>query len=232
MPRLGVSDTPPDLNASVWAFPVVGLVTGLVGAGVYAIVIGVGLPVTLAAIFTIGIMILMTGAMHEDGLADVADGFGGGQSIERKLEIMRDSNIGTYGMVAIVLAIALRIGSLSALSTSGVVTGLIIASVLSRLMMVFVMRFMQPARKDGLAHDAGKPSIWSVLVGSVISIGVAYYLAGLTTTAFVLLAAVLSCLIMAWIAKRQIGGVTGDVLGATQQVSEISILVLLVALWN
>ncbi|MBL6945594.1 MAG: adenosylcobinamide-GDP ribazoletransferase [Rhodospirillales bacterium] len=225
-----VSDVPPDTVASVWAFPVVGIAVGLGGAGVFAAASFVGLPSLVAAFLAIGLMVLMTGGLHEDGLADVADGFGGGGTVERKLEIMRDSRIGAYGMMATIIALGLRASGLAALGGAQAAIALVVAGMMSRLMMTFVMRYLQPARRDGLAHDAGKPALPRILLGLALTLIVAIWLTGPVVSLYAIGLASLSCLIMAAIAKRQIGGMTGDVLGAVQQVTDIAVLLLFVAL--
>ena len=227
-----ISNAPPDFNASVWAFPVVGSVVGGSGAAFYALSLALGLPAVIAAILAIAVMVVLSGAFHEDGLADVADGFGGGGTVERKLEIMRDSRIGSYGMIAIVLSMGLRIGGLSELTVIQATAALVTGGMLSRLMVIFIMRYMPPARKDGLAHDTGKPSLSRILIGTALTMGVAVVLIEPLPALYATCVAVLSCIIMGWIAKRQIGGFTGDVLGAVQQVSDIAILLFLVSFWN
>ncbi|MBT4888875.1 MAG: adenosylcobinamide-GDP ribazoletransferase [Rhodospirillales bacterium] len=226
-----ISNAPPDFNSSVWAFPVVGAVVGGFGAASYALSLTIGLPAIIAAILAIAATVILTGAFHEDGLADVADGFGG-STIERKLEIMRDSSIGSYGMIAIVLSMGLRIGGLSELNITQAMAALVAGGMLSRLMMTYVMRYMPPARKDGLAHDTGKPPFSRILIGTAFTIGVTVMVIGPLPALYATCIAIASCIIMAWIAKRQIGGFTGDVLGATQQVSDIAVLLFLVSFWG
>jgi len=227
-----VSNNPPDLNSSVWAFPVVGAVVGGVGALGYGLFLSLGLSAVISAVLAIGVMVLLTGAYHEDGLADVADGFGGGQTVERKLEIMRDSRIGAYGMIAIVLVMALRIGGLSELSAEQSITALLVGGILSRLMVVFVMHVMPPARTDGLAYDTGRPNFGRFFFGATMAVGATIWLTDSMLGLYVTGVAVVSCVIMGWISERQVGGYTGDVLGAVQQVSDIAVLLFLLTYWG
>src|SRR5579872_4934442 len=105
-----------DIASASWAFPVAGLLVGLAGALVYAIAHRIGLPVEVCAMLALAATMLLTGALHEDGLADTADGLGGGKSREQKLEIMRDSRIGTFGVCALLTSIILRWSALAAIS--------------------------------------------------------------------------------------------------------------------
>ncbi|VAV99309.1 Cobalamin synthase [hydrothermal vent metagenome] len=222
----------PDLNRSLWAYPVVGLVIGLVGALVLAVADRAGLPSVLAVLSAVTVMILATGAFHEDGLADVADGFGGGLGREKKLEIMRDSRIGTYGGLALIISMGLRVGSLGSLTLFHGVTAIIGAAMISRLMIIIGLFILPPARTDSLAAGAGKPKVNSLGAASLIT-GIFMVLTlGLPMTLLVSVTAVLAMGIMAVIATRQIGGYTGDVLGAIQQVTEIAVLMALSAYWS
>src|SRR5262249_47763659 len=103
-----------DVARAVWALPVAGALVGLVGAVVYVIAYRLGAPPLAAAALTLAATVVATGGLHEDGLADVADGFGGGNTRERKLEIMDDSRIGTYGTCALVLSLLVRAGAIAA----------------------------------------------------------------------------------------------------------------------
>ncbi len=138
----------------VWAFPIVGLVVNGMAAGVYWLLRSAGAPSWIAACWAVGVLLLLTGALHEDGLADTADGFGGGTTRDRKLEIMRDSRIGTYGALAVLLALMIRVGAIVALNTPArVAEGLIAAGMLSRAGILLVPLLRPPARNDGLGFS-------------------------------------------------------------------------------
>ena len=218
----------PDLARAVWALPIAGACVGLFGALAYWLVARAGLPPLPAAALSIAATMLATGCLHEDGLADVADGFGGGTTRERKLEIMRDSRIGTYGVCALALSLLLRAGALASLvQPSRVAFALIAAHAGARAIVPAFMWFVPPARREGLSADAGRPAAASVIVGALlgaVSVGVGLGPApGLIALVLVLVAAA----IMARLSMRQIDGQTGDVLGALEQIAEI--LILLVA---
>jgi adenosylcobinamide-GDP ribazoletransferase len=175
--------------------------------------------------------LLLTGCLHEDGLADTADGFGASGSAERKLEIMRDSQIGTYGAAALILSLLLRAGAIASLTEPALAApALIAAHAGARATLPVFMRRVPRARKDGLSAEAGAPpqrsSALAILIGAVAILLCLGF--GATLVAFALLAAAL--LLMGWLTIRQIGGQTGDVLGAVEQVSEILIL-LVAAAW-
>ncbi len=228
--RLGDTGGLSALARAARCFPLVGLGIGLVGAIVYAVAIALDLPPLLAALIAVAATVAVTGALHEDGLADTADGFGGGGERERKLQIMRDSRIGTYGVVALVLALAARIVALASFDDNAdAVAALILCQAASRALIVAVMQRAPLARSDGLAASAGRPTqatmLWALGLGGLIALA----LAGLDGAVAVVAGAAVAWAV-AWLARQQIGGVTGDVLGAVQQGSEIAMLLALVAL--
>lgn len=215
---------------AVWAFPVAGLAAGLPACGIGWAGLNLGLPGYAAATLAIAAMIALTGAMHEDGLADTVDGLWGGFSPDRRLEIMKDSHIGTYGVLALILAQALRISAVTTLLTGGVIAGLLAASVFSRAVMPMLMWALPPARSSGLSHSVGTPSGMSALGALVLGAGLSLVLLGGTTILPGLMAAV-AALGVALVARAKIGGQTGDILGATQSVSEITFLLTLCAVY-
>lgn len=213
------------LSGAAWGFPVAGILVGLIGAIVYGIAHRLGLPPLPAAGLSVAATMLATGCLHEDGLADTADGFGGGRTREQKLEIMRDSHIGAYGVCALAMSLLLRVGALASLpSAHAVVWALIASHAAARATMPALMLALPPARSDGLSHDAGRPPGEAVLAAAVI--GFLILIFGLHFGHGVLAVLVLAAIaaLMAWLATRQIGGQTGDVLGALEQVSEVAVL--------
>lgn len=213
------------LAKATWAFPIAELVVGIVGAVVYALAHRLGLPSGPAAALAIAATMLVTGCLHEDGLADTADGFGGGHTREQKLAIMRDSHIGAYGVCALTISLFLRAGALVSLpSAHAVVWALIASHAGARAMMPVLMFLLPPARSDGLSHDAGKPPGEAVAAAAVIGFVVLALCLhpGHAIATLILLAVIVA--LMAWLSRRQIEGQTGDVLGALEQASEIAIL--------
>jgi adenosylcobinamide-GDP ribazoletransferase len=218
------------LSRAAWAFPVAGLVVGVIGAVVYALAHKLSLPPWPAAALAVAATMLVTGCLHEDGLADTADGFGGGKTREQKLAIMRDSHVGAYGVCALAMALLLRVGALASLPNAHAVVWALIAShAAARATMPVLMLLLPPARSDGLSFDAGKPAGEAVAVAAVIGfliLAICLHL-GHGLVALIVLAAIVA--LAAWLATRQIGGHTGDVMGALEQVSEIAVLLVALA---
>jgi adenosylcobinamide-GDP ribazoletransferase len=212
------------------AFPLVGAAIGLAGGAVFALAAFAGLPPTLAALLAVASQVLLTGALHEDGLADVADGFGGGRDPAAKLGIMRDSRIGGYGALALVLAVLARVLALAALSGPAAVAGaLTAAGAGSRAAMPALMLRLEPARRDGLAAAGGAPPAGRTLGGVGLAALIAVLALGFIDGLIVVTAGAAATVLFGWLARRQIGGYTGDVLGAAQQIVEIVMLLVLVA---
>jgi adenosylcobinamide-GDP ribazoletransferase len=218
-----------NLAQAAWAFPFAGFVVGLIGAIVYLVADRLVLFSWPAAALAVAATILVTGALHEDGLADTADGFGGGDTRERKLAIMRDARIGTYGVCALIIALVIRIAALAGLTEPALVaTALIAAHVGARAVVPFAMYLLPAARTDGLAFTAGVPSGASVAIAAALGFLALLLCLGLAHALIALVALAVAVALFAWLTMRQIGGQTGDVLGAVEQVSEI--VILLVAL--
>lgn len=213
-----------------WALPVAGLLVGLAGAATYAMASRLGLTGGPAAMLTLAVTALMTGALHEDGLADTADGLGGGRTRERKLEIMRDSRIGSYGVCALILSFGLRWSALAAIADPWMVTlALLCAHAAARAGLPAFMSLVPPARPDGLSASAGRPAGRSTAIASGVGILCLLIVLGPGKTLIGLILLSLAGLVLARLAMRQIGGQTGDILGAFEQAGEITILLLSVA---
>ena len=213
-----------------WALPVAGLLVGLAGTVIYAIAHRFGLQPEPAAMLALLATILVTGAMHEDGLADTADGLGGGDTRERKLDIMRDSRIGTYGACALIVSIVLRWSALQAIvETSSVAGALLIAHIAARACLPVFMWLVPPARADGLSAGAGQPNPQSAMIAAGLGIiCLAFgFGPGKAILALILLSVV--ALVWAFVATRQVGGQTGDILGALEQTSETLVLLMAAA---
>ena len=212
---------------SVWAFPIVGLVVALLSCLAGFVAFGLGLSAPITAGLMLGVNMILTGAMHEDGLADCADGFWGGFDRDRRLEIMKDSQIGTYGVLALVVTIGLRWLALSAIISTGF-AGVIAAAVLSRGILPALMAMLNHARDTGLSHSVGRPTHFS----AVVAFGIASIIA-LVMIGFSAIGAIIATVVVAFafgrLAKAKISGQTGDVLGATQVLSETAVLLWVIA---
>jgi adenosylcobinamide-GDP ribazoletransferase len=213
-----------DVARASWALPVIGVLIGVLGALVYWVACYFNLPPLVGAGLAIAATLAATGCLHEDGLADTFDGFGG-SGRERKLEIMRDSRIGTYGACALAMSLLLRVAALASLAgPAQVALALIAAHAGARAMMPLFLAWVPPARPDGLSADAGRPSRSSVVVAGLT--GLAVLLGSLGTgKSIVALALLLLVLgVMRRLCLRQIGGQTGDTAGALEQISEVAVL--------
>jgi adenosylcobinamide-GDP ribazoletransferase len=223
----GHGATPQDVTLAnaARAFPIVGAAVGAIAAAVLLAAFWLDLHPLACALFALAASVLVTGALHEDGLADVADGFGGGADVAAKLDIMRDSRVGTYGVLAVVFSIGLRAALLSGMAGPGLAAGaLIAAGAASRGVLPMIMQRLPLARTEGLAHGAGSPNAADALTAAVL--GGLLALLFLTPSAGIaaIIAAAAAAALVAALALRQIGGHTGDVLGAAQQVTEIAVL--------
>lgn len=223
--RFGRVDEPPDLSRCVWAFPVVGLVVNGIGGLAYWLAHRCGMSSSLAASWTLVATMATTGALHEDGLADTADGFGGGATPARKMEIMRDSRIGSYGVLALLLSVVIRVTALAALGQPAVVLiTLIAAGFLGRCGILLLLKVFEPARADGLGAAVGRPSARSVAVGLSLTVVGSFVFLPLVPAVAVLVLGLGTTLIFGVVSKRQIGGYTGDVLGASEVITECVVL--------
>ena len=223
------SESGGDLAQASWAFPIAGIVVGLIGALTYVLAYKFGLRPWPSAILSLAVTLVVTGCLHEDGLADTADGFGGGATRERKLEIMRDSRIGTYGVCALMISMLIRAGTLASLADPRIVVfALIAAHGAARATLPFLMVLAPPARSDGLSHAAGKPAQDRLLIAGALAVVILGIFLGPLPGLLALMLLTAAVGSMAWLCSAQIGGQTGDVLGALEQVSEI--VILLVAL--
>ncbi len=230
--RLGREEGEAALAPAVWCFPLIGLLLGLITAGIALLLLWLGLTPWIVAVLALAIGMLLTGALHEDGLADMADGFAGGWTRERRLEIMRDSRLGSYGAVALIVSLLIRAAALAALAEAGslqLAIGLLAAHSCARAPLPLFMRFTPLARREGQSASAGRPDAGTAAVA--LMLGLAALLPGALlfdgSLDLLLLAVLLlggSFLAVRALALRQIGGYTGDVLGGLEQAGEIAVL--------
>ena len=217
------------LARCVWAFALVGVCIGAITGLALWLAGLIGLPPLVAGVGTVALTLLITGGLHEDGLADMTDGFGGGATRARKLEIMRDSRIGSYGAMALMLALIGRVAAYGAIGPHQLVKVLVVivcAATWSRFWMALMLVALPCARALGLAAAAGRPSWPNAAFGLLWAIP-AMFAATVFISPWSLLPIALSGLAaaaLAWLSSRQIGGVTGDVCGATQVLTEFAML--------
>lgn len=215
--------------AAAWAYPVVGLFVGGLAGLVAAFLMKLGVNAGMAAAAALAILAMSTGGMHEDGLADFADGVGGGNDKAHALEIMRDSRIGAFGAIAIGVALMARWSGISAFGGWQLVCTLAAIGAASRSAMVLLMFALPAAKESGLSASAGAPSLMVTTLAILIAFLACVVLTGISGV-LVFALTLAGTLPVIWLARSKLGGQTGDVLGAAQQSSEIAGLAAAVAL--
>lgn len=220
------------LNGATRYFPAVGLAVGaLAAASVW--VLSPVFPSVLVMILSTAITVAVTGAFHEDGLADTIDGFGGGYTRERTLEIMKDSRIGTFGALALFLVLGTKIATLAAMPTAVAMTALVAGHALSRWCGVLLVWRLPYVRIDDSTR--AKPVVERI--GAVdVAVATVFGVAPLALCGVHGVAGLISALLVAgYLAsgyRRRLGGYTGDALGAAQQFTEVAFYLALLAAWN
>lgn len=217
----------PDMATMVVWFPIAGLVIGAivggVGAGMWELT-----PPLVAGAVAVTVGLLVTGAFHEDGLGDIADAFGGGYTVERRLDIMKDSRHGTYGVAAMCASIVVRVVAIGSMPGPAVIVASCVAAhVVARSIAVGLMASVPLAAHSGLGSDYGRSTTparaaVALVIGTAITaLAVGWWVGP------VLGAAVVAAVAVGALAKHKIGGISGDVLGACEQVAECICLVVL-----
>jgi adenosylcobinamide-GDP ribazoletransferase len=226
--RLPVRGPQVTLAGAVVAFPLVGVLVGALGGGAFWMAAMAGLPPLACALIALAVTAIITGALHEDGLADTADGLAG-HTPEDSIRIMRDSSIGGYGVLAMIFSVGLRAVALAAIADPlTVVLALAAAGAVSRAAMPGIMLALPKASKTGLGAAAGKPAAVDTAIGFALAALLALVLLGPAGALAILAAAAVATLVIAILARRRLGGYTGDILGAVQQMAEIAALLTLV----
>lgn len=221
---------PPPLHQSMRMFSVAGAFIGVVLAGALIGARHLQLPPLLSGLLVTAIGILMTGALHEDGIADLADGFGGGHTPEQRLAIMKDSRIGSYGGLALIITVLARAscyGMIMMMTPLAVISILAAVQAFSRAMVVDLMWAERPARSDGLSVMAGRPSsqvaVFAIVVGLAF-MGVCTLFVPPDKVIVALGLGLAATAVVRRLAVKLIGGQTGDVCGGVQVTSEIAML--------
>ena len=235
--RLPLAPTTPlddgDVARASWTFPIAGLLVGLAAAFVYWLATRLHIPPEPGAALGLLTSVLFTGAMHEDGLADTADGLAG-KTQEQRLEIMRDSRIGTFGASALAISFLTRWTALADIAELAdprtLAIALIVAHMVSRGVLPAFMYLVPPARTEGLSSSAGRPPGQSVAIALALGILCLLLAFGAKLAMIALLLLALVALALARVATKQIGGQTGDVLGALQQLAEVTLLLIATAM--
>lgn len=231
--ELGSYDDPsqlPDFSRAARALGFAGIIISL-PAGLLLFLLGLtSLPDLMIAAVALAALVLTTGAFHEDGLADMADGFGGGFERQRKLDIMKDSRIGSYGSVALILCFAARLAAITAVldgwSAWAAALAFVAAGPMSRSAALWIWYALPAIRPDGASQAAGRPGRMalyaSVLTAIVCVLGLVTPFFGLVSSFLAIVLPFCAVAGLSALAMRQVGGQTGDVLGAGQQVAEVA----------
>lgn len=221
-----------EMSRTPRAFPLAGAVIAAVSGLFLALLVGFGASATLAAFAAVTLQVLLTGGLHEDGLADCADGLGGGATRERVFEIMKDSRVGTYGVLALVLSVGIRVSAIAALINHlepiNVAPCLIGMGALSRALMVWHWHALPAAKPDGVAASLGKPDDKSLYTALFFGIGIATIaivpFAGFHPLVVSLVVSAACSYGFQLYVRHRLGGQTGDTIGATQQICEMTAL--------
>ncbi len=205
-------------------FPAIGAIIGLIAGLVFAAASAVTTPL-LGGAAAVAALSLLTGAIHLDGLADSADGLLARGDVARRLEVMRDPRLGSYGVTAIVVVLLLDLAAITSMSPARAIAGLVIAGALSRLATLSVVAFAPYVRASGLGVAAWDPRHRRLdLAIGALSAAIACLLDW--RRALVALPVVaLTALVLVVLARRQVGGATGDVCGATAELSQLATLI-------
>jgi adenosylcobinamide-GDP ribazoletransferase len=214
----------------MWAFPLVGVILGGLAGGVDLLAARLGLSPWLAAAWAVAVGMLLSGALHEDGLADAADGLGAEGSAARRLAVMRDPRAGNYAVLALILSVAIRLAALAAITPAGAAAkALMVAGIGGRTAMIGLPLLLPPARASGLGAALGTPGKGVALAAFARGLGLLATLLSPARLCAVVLAAGLGLGVVALAAKWRLGGYTGDIYGAVEQVAECLTLTVLAA---
>ena len=231
LPISGRAHEKPDLTRIALALPFASLIIGIGPVLLLLVTSLVQLPALVAATLAVAASVIVTGAMAEDGLADAADGLFGGASPERRLEIMKDSRHGTYGVAALCLSLVLRIGIISALAGAGPTFAAAIwlaSGVMARSGALWLSVALPPARPDGASASAGRVTLPTFFMGVLFALilGLIFGAPGAGLAGFITAAALIAATAYGWAAlcQRLVGGQTGDLIGALQALLEIAAL--------
>ena len=232
IPLRRIDPLPDDwLPRSAKYMPLVGALIGVM-TGAVVLISALVFPWPVPIVIGLTFAILLTGALHEDGLADTVDAFGGGASRERCLEIMKDSRIGTYGTLALIATLALKATALAQIDPVSAVRILIAACAGARLAAVLALALLPYAGGENVKVSRAPSDMTGGEIAVAVAIGLILGLLVLSPVIFALstLLAGAAASVIAWIARRKIGGYTGDVLGAVEQIYETAFIVVAVAI--
>ncbi|MCE6077177.1 adenosylcobinamide-GDP ribazoletransferase [Agrobacterium vitis] len=220
-----------EMSRTPRAFPLAGAVIAAPAGLLLALMLGLGASSLVAAFAALALQVLLTGALHEDGFADTADGLGGANR-EKAIDIMKDSRVGTFGVLALVFGVGMRVAALASLvnSLSPIHVALVMigSAAVSRALMVWHWHALPPAKPDGVAASLGRPTDNTLYAALFLGLAVAVVTIAPVTSfhplAVMLVASGAAAFAANRLILRKLGGQTGDTIGATQQICEITAL--------
>lgn len=222
---------PGEIARAARGFPVVGFAIGTCAALVFLIAGWLGLPSVLSAVLAVAVMVFADGALCESGLARFADAWIAGGDREDILAALRDGRLGAYGTIVLIVAFSLRVGAVAWIAHPlDAAAALIAAGTVSRAALPALLHYLPPARKDGLAAEAGQPAFDQMALALAFGAVIALLFLGPWIGIVALAVGAAGAFKFAWLADRAVAGATGSVLGAVQQGAEIGVLLAVVAL--
>ena len=232
LPVPSITRSVPALNEAMWAFPLIGLIVSAGAASIGSLALYCGLPPLIACCLTLAAAAILTGALHEDGLADMADGFGAGGTAARISAIMKDSQIGSYGALSLILIVIMRVSVLTELTYSALGFGIcfILASMFGRGMAVILCSAYPVSSHASLGRAAAAPPRPALITSILFWLIPLWLIAGSAG----LIAACLGGALVLWIgrtATAKLGGLTGDIIGSAILLSETAFLIGLVGIF-
>ena len=235
IPWENFSEKPPDLTRSFWAFPLVGLILGSFSGIIALFFLISGFHSLISVIIGVCFGLILTGAIHEDGFAHSVDGFIEGENTSEIIEIMRDNKIGTYGALALILSLIIRVICLASLAYESswlMFIGFATSGTIGKCMIVFLRSMSDPISDTGLSSLTERTEggvLWSAL-------GISFFSMIILLPFGIALSGFLLCLILTYgiraIVERKIGGITGDILGATEQFSVLIFLIVFAGIYG
>ncbi len=230
IPTGKISYSEENQTQSIRFFPLIGIIVGAVGGGVFMVCSYI-LPQAVAAILSLVVMLLTTGALHEDGLSDFFDGFGGGYTKERILEIMKDSRVGVYGAIALIVLFLLKFVIYTSTDIKILPTVIIVANASSRFMVLVMMKSSVYVRIENSKSSHSKNPISSAtLFVAFIFAAVPFVLMPWQIVLTIIPVYTIILILLRQYTQKKIGGFTGDVLGALQQLCEIGFYIVFLSI--
>jgi adenosylcobinamide-GDP ribazoletransferase len=212
------------LATAALGFPLVGLMVGVIGAIAFMIANAVGLPQLASALIAVAATALVAGGLHEEGLANTVDGLSGGKNRDDSLHIMREAPLGKFGMLALIFVVGLKVAAIEALGSGLAAASLIAAEVAGRTVLPVILMLIPPARTEGLSFEAGRPRKENVTLSLLLGGALTLLMLGIGAGFVAIIITAALCALMVRIATMRLGGYTGDVLGAIEQLTATVVL--------